>query len=202
MSSDFKTYYSNGQMKMLDELRIKKLFGYTFENDNFSSLDEMKNYIRDFEPEYGIKLIKNNINKKLKFEDLTGLCDKISLNIIQVINDNWSESDDSIYNKCLYMTQEFYSVCSKEIVRENLQMGSLEDNFVCVEKYFRYMDEIKKNIADYYKKKIMPSVREYRKQFKGYATLHNCLSNDAGILGMDNYVQEDLRRLMKILEAE
>lgn len=198
-TSAFFTYRTK-PLEQLQELQIHKYFNYKFKNSNFKTAMEMKECIRTYEAEYKLELLVSDSEKKQYFEGIK-ITEKVSLDIIKIINDSWGKKENLIFQQCIDRTLDVFSIRSKEIVRNNLYPGSFESNFVCIEKYFAFIDKMEKNISTYFDENIIPAIKKYKKEFDTYIVLHNSLSSDRGIIGLDDYIQEELEKLSKVLEG-
>ena len=199
-TSVFYTYNCK-PLKQLQELKIRNYCDYTFEANNVETLDQLKKCIRKFEPKYTLNFSFVS-NKKNQYFEGVKITEKVSLEVIKIINDKWDEINDKVFQQCIDKTISIYDMRSKEILNNYLQMGCFESNFICIEKYFLLIEKETKNVNAYFDKNIVPFVKRMKKEIMEHVIVHNSLSCDRGILGLDDYIEEELERLTKVLEGK
>lgn len=186
-------------LKQLQELKIRNYCEYTYEDNNLESNDILLEKFIKSKPEYILNLY---VKPKEKYINFNGINTKanVSLLIIKILNDNWEKDEKALFQLCIDKMVSVFVLRSKEILANYLKVNLFDKNFVYVATYQLFIDKLRKRINKYFESNIVESVKKMKLKIREYAVLHNELSRDIGILGLDNYIEEEFIRLINLLE--
>lgn len=188
-------------LKQMTELQIKKhCQEYYFETHNLLSYNEILDKVLNNRPKYVFRDNSVYKEKRMCLKD-AGFCDKYSLIIISIINDSLLKKENEIIQECVNGIINSFRIRGKEIIEKHLQIGDFNTNFVIVERYFQFERKCKQELSMYFKDRLLPQIRNYKKYSSEHTLLYNMLSNDENILEVDNYMSEKVEEINNIMEA-
>ena len=172
-------------LKQMTELQIRRYCQeYCFNTHNLISYDEILDKIVNNRPQYEFRYNIVNKEKRMYIKD-AGFGDKYSLLIIKIINASLLKKENEIIQDCVNGVINEFRIRGKEIIEKYLQMGDFNTNFVIVERYFHFERKCKQELSLYFKDRLLPQIRNYKKYSSEHTLLHNMISDDENILEVD-----------------
>lgn len=188
-------------LKQMTELQIRRYCQeYCFETHNLLSYDEILDKVVNNRPKYVFRYNIVHKEKRMYLKD-AGFGDKYSLLIISIINDSLLKKENEIIQDCVNGVINSFRIRGKEIIEKYLQIGDFNTNFVIVERYFQFERKCKQELSMYFKDRLLPQIRNYKKYSSEHTLLYNMISNDENILEVDNYMSERVEEINNIMEA-
>lgn len=188
-------------LKQMNELQIRKFFtDYQFDTHNLQSYDSVLDIIACNRPRYIFSTKKSDNPQRMYLKDVEHW-DRYSLLIISIINDSLMLKENEIIQNCVNEIMRNFIIRVNEILEKHLQPGKFDVNFIIIEKYLQFEKKCKQELGSYLKDTILSSIREYKRIQDDHTTLHNLISDDGNILGIDSYMNEKIDEINNILEA-
>lgn len=189
------------QLKQVTELQIRSYFqDYHFKTHNLSNYEKLLEIISLNKPKYFFEKNIMHKTKRLYINEM-GYGEKYSLLLISIINDSLTLKESEIIQNCVNGIMDRFQIRGKEIIEKYLQTGEFDINFIIVEKYFQFEKECKKELTLYLKDTLKSSIRKYNKMKNNNTALYNLISNDSGILEVDDYMNKKIEELNCSLEV-
>lgn len=188
-------------LKQMTELQIRRFCPeYYFDTHNLPTYENVLDIIACKTPTYIFSQDKVYNPQRMYLKD-AGHGDRYSLLIISIINDSLMLKENEIIQNCVNGVMCNFLIRGKEILEKHLQHGEFDVNFIIIEKYFQFEKKCKQELSSYFKDSLLSSIRDYKRIRNDHTTLHNLISNDGNILGIDNYMNEKIDEINNILEA-
>lgn len=187
-------------LKQMTELRIKKFCqDYSFGTHNLSTYEKMLDIIAYNRPTYIFLQKKEHNSRNMYFKDIEH-GDVYSLSIIPIINNSLMLKENEIIQKCVNELMRNFFICCKGVLENYLHLGEFNNNFVIIEKYFQFKKKCEQDLNSYLRGAFLWSIKDFKHIRNDHAALHNMISSDSNVLGIDTYMNEKTNELNKILE--
>ncbi len=194
--------YKRPQVEQLEKIKIKNYC------ESYSDILELKNR-NDFFSCLMQSTASYNLDVKCNVQEHSGhllditYSDDVILKIIETINVLLSDKDvkeDTIVRKCHVVLKDYYFERSVDLIGRYIERGNFAQNFILVEKCFYCMDIFDSELDEFLKNRTRKSIHKLRTNCEGYARLHNLLSDDENILGLGDFMKNQIDNFRCVLE--